>query len=72
MTDRVRGFYVVLDQNLRVDDAVRTKDALAQVKGVLEVTEDLAEPSDVVAVSRVKVEIWRKFVDLFESLGEKK
>lgn len=38
MTDRLKGYIVILEENIREDDAQPITDALTMVKGVLKVT----------------------------------
>ncbi len=37
MTERYKGFTVVLEENIRSDDAKNTINAIRQIKGVIEV-----------------------------------
>lgn len=52
MTDRYNGFLVVLDRDLREDDAARTLDALQMIRGVVEVEPVKADPSTQAAEAR--------------------
>lgn len=55
MTDRVSGYVVVLETDMRVDDAERIKNAIAQIRGVLAV--DDIEGGTNVATTRAVMEI---------------
>ena len=57
MTDRHSGYIVVLDNDIREDDAEATVNALRQIKGVLTVKPITADPAQVIAASRIRVEI---------------
>lgn len=57
MTDRVNSFLVVLDRDMRDDDAEAVLTALRMVKHVIAVTPNVATFSDVVAASRARREI---------------
>jgi len=46
MTDRIKGVYVALDQDYRVDDAEEILAALKMVKGVSDVTGDIIDMDD--------------------------
>jgi hypothetical protein len=57
MTDRLKGFTVVLEQDLRDDDAEPLKAAIAQMRGVLEVRPVLTSNEDHWARIRVRNEL---------------
>ena len=54
MTDRHAGYIVVLDRDIRDDDAKATLDAIRQIKGVLEVQPVVADMMGAIASSRVR------------------
>lgn len=60
MTDRIHSFTVILENNIREDDAQATINAIKQLKGVL----DVKGNTDIVAVAtaeaRVRGELARK------------
>ena len=43
MTDRIKGFYVALDKDLRVDDAQPLIDAVKQMKHVMDVEVSISD-----------------------------
>lgn len=60
MTERIQAFVVVLDHDIRDDDAQKTRDALAQIKGVAVVSPDVVDLSDHVARERIRLELSEK------------
>lgn len=62
MTDRISSYIVVLEENVREDDAVRITTALSQIKGVLTVTPHKSNISEVVADSRIRIELLKELV----------
>ncbi len=62
MTDRLKGFTVVLDADYRTDDVEQIKQALLMVKGVLNVQPILATPDDWMNRTRVKHELQEKLL----------
>jgi hypothetical protein len=67
MTDRLKGFVVVLDQDYRVDDAEEIRIALSMVKGVLSVTPSVTQLEDHMNRQRIRTELHEK---LFEVLRD--
>jgi hypothetical protein len=59
MTDRFKGFIVVLDRDVREDDAEAIVTALKMVKGVKAVTPVETAADDYIVAHRVKSEIER-------------
>lgn len=68
MTDRVKGFTVVLDHDIREDDFQRIKEAVEMFKGVVKV-----EPSVVTSKDYMNREVIKHklITDLFNFLKEK-
>ncbi len=60
MTDRIKGFAVVLDRNIRDDDAQPILDAIRQIRHVLSVTPMVSGHEDLFARERVKRELGEK------------
>lgn len=60
MTDRFNAFLVVLDKDLREDDAAATLAAIAHIKGVIDVRPNTVDVGSVVAEARVRVELGSK------------
>lgn len=60
MTDRINAFIVILNHDIREDDAEDTITALKQIKGVLSVQPHVADFSDAIAQDRVRMELTEK------------
>lgn len=57
MTDRHKGYIVVLEDDLREDDGESTLNAIRQIRGVLSVEPVVADMTDHFARSRVRHEL---------------
>ena len=68
MTDRYNSFTVVLDHNIREDDAQSLMDAIRHFTNVISVEGNVSDINDYVAETRVRYEIRQK---LFEALDSK-
>lgn len=62
MTDRYNAFVVILEKDIRDDDAEQIINAIKMVKGVLDVTPHIADPRDAIATTRAKQEIMERIV----------
>lgn len=62
MTDRVKGFTVVLDKDFRIDDVEVIQNAIAMIKGVNSVEPIIASADDFVVAQRTKSEITKKLL----------
>lgn len=60
MTDRHSAYIVVLERNMRSDDAEPTIAALRQIRGVLTVEPVVANTMDFVAEERVRSDLAKK------------
>lgn len=60
MTDRHAGYVVVLEEDIREDDAKAVIDALKMIKGVLTVKPIISTPEIIIATNRAKAEMARK------------
>lgn len=60
MTDRFNAFVVVLEHDLRDDDAQAIINAIRQLKGVLDVQPHVATFDDAIAETRVRHELRQK------------
>ncbi len=68
MTDRVKGFTVVLSKDIRIDDVEPIREALKMVKGVMEVSDIIAEGmEDEVIRMRTKNELREKFYNFIRT-----
>lgn len=66
MTDRYNALTVVLDRDIRSDDAEWVINAIKMVKGVASVSPHIAEAGDYIAKQRVKQEVFEKIVAIFK------
>ena len=58
MTDRVKGFIVTLEHDLRVDDAKGVQDAIRRIRGVGRVQKNLHKGmDDIINRSQVRLEL---------------
>lgn len=57
MTDRHSGYFVILGEDVREDDAEQILTALSMVKGVLTVTAHVSDPTTAIARARAKLEM---------------
>jgi hypothetical protein len=60
MTDRINAFIVILDRDIREDDAEDTITALKQIKGVISVKPHVKNMSDSIALEQVRLELTEK------------
>lgn len=69
MTDRVKGFIVTLDKDIRIDDVQRLMDAISCMKCVIAVDPVIAEgPDEHIARVRITKEVREKLFELAKSL----
>ena len=71
MTDRIKGFIVTLDKDIREDDIDEIVTALKMVKRVADVTPMKSEFVDQQARARVRVEIRDKFYEFMTEVMKK-
>jgi hypothetical protein len=64
VTDRLKGFVVVLDQDLREDDAEATLTAIRQLRHVIAVEPVKAGTDDAFAEERVRYELGRRLLEV--------
>lgn len=68
MTDRYNQLVVVLDKDLRSDDAEPLMNAIRQMRGVLSVEGNVVTGADHAATVRVKHELSQKVFDFIQSM----
>lgn len=56
MSDRVSGFIIVLEEDLKDEDAKPVLDAIALIKGVLRVEPHVVDVSGCIAATRAKMD----------------
>ena len=66
MTDRIKGFTVVLDQDIREDDVQSLRQAILQFAKVLEVVPVKTTIGDFIERSRIRREFLHKFKVLLD------
>lgn len=66
MTDRYSGFIVVLEKDLRQDDAEDTIKAIKQIKGVLRVAPQISDYALLAAYSRARQELIERLWKVLE------
>ena len=64
MTDRVKGFTVTLDQDIRIDDVEEILNAVRMIRGVAYVEPSIATSEDHMNRQRIKSEILTKMFKL--------
>jgi hypothetical protein len=64
MTDRIHSLTIVLERDIRMDDAQATIAAIEQIKGVLSVTPNVASIEDHIAFQRVRRELTEKIMEV--------
>lgn len=64
MTDRYNALTVVLDRDVRSDDAESIISAIKMVKGVASVTPNVVDMTDHIAFVRAQSEIGRKIIEV--------
>ena len=62
MTDRINAITVVLEKDMRVDDAESLLLAIKQFKGVIRAEGNVADSNDYVAQSRARSELGQKII----------
>ena len=67
MTDRIHSINVVLEKDIRVDDAERILEAICMIKGVLTAEGNISDFETHMATARAKSELGQK---LFEALKD--
>ena len=70
MTDRIKGVYVALDQDYRVDDAEAILEAIKMIKGVSDVAVNITDFDDWTNRSRIRTELSGKLWEALHDTGE--
>lgn len=68
MSDHINAFIVVLDHDIRDENAELLINAIKQLRGVLEVQPHVADSTDVIATMRVKSELMKKWYDILAAM----
>ena len=64
MTDRYNALTVILEKDIREDDAEALLNAIRQLRGVLSVTGNVANLDNHIIEKRVKIELIKKLLDM--------
>lgn len=64
MTDRVKGFTVILEEDIRIDDVQVILDAVKMIRGVGHVEPSILTSNDLYARERVKMEMREKILQI--------
>ncbi len=66
MTDKFHSLTVVLEEDIREDDALAIINAIKMTKGVLTVTPHVADVNSTMAHARIKADYHRKIIEIFD------
>ena len=67
MSDRVKGFTVILDKDYKDEDAQTIANALGMVKGVMAVKPSITDTEDRMNRSRMRIELQRSINEVFKN-----
>ena len=65
MGDRIKGFYVSLEEDVKDEDFEYIKNAVLMIKGVLSIKENIRNADDYFNRSKIKNELWEKIYKIF-------
>lgn len=65
MSDRIKGFVVTLERDLRDDDAEGIKDAISMIKGVANVEDSKVSSDDHINRMQIRTELWNRVFKIF-------
>lgn len=71
MTDRYNAFTVVLEHDIRDDDAEDIINAIKHIRGVLSVKPHIAAMADTIAEDRVRADLTKKLWDVLYGKEDK-
>jgi hypothetical protein len=66
MADRIRGFTVALEHDMREDDCESIKSAILQLRGVLSVDQIVADYESYISERRAKTEVWERLREVLK------
>lgn len=66
MTDRVKGFTVTLEHDIRIDDVEVIKQAIEMIRGVANVDCSISNTDDIINQARVKNELRGKLWEVLK------
>ena len=65
MTDRYNALVVVLEENIRNDDAEPIINAIRHIKGVIDVKGNVSDPDSWIAYSKARNDLVQKIWEIF-------
>lgn len=66
MTDRIKGFVVTLDSDMRIDDIDQILNAIKMIKGICSVEPSVSNFDDTMNRERIKSELRGKFIEFLK------
>lgn len=63
MTDRIKGFVVTLESDVRIDDVKAIMTSISMIKGVINVEPSIAGVDDQINQARIKHELSQKILN---------
>jgi len=66
MTDRVKGFVVTLEKDIRIDDVEVILSAIKMIRGIANVETSVSDYDDHMNRERIKYELRDKFIDFMK------
>jgi len=70
MTDRYNALVVVLDRDIREDDAEHLINAIKMIKGVVDVTGNVSSPGEEATAVRIKRDMVEKMYGLIAEINK--
>ncbi len=67
MSDRIKGFTVVLDRDYKDEDAEHLKHAIEMIRGVVKVAPSVVDPDDFMNRQKVAWEFREKLIEVVNS-----
>lgn len=67
MSDKINSFTVVLDEDISEEQAEKIKSAMMQIKGVIDVSNNVTDIGLHTATQRVRLDIAKKIMDVVYS-----
>lgn len=68
MSDRIKGYIVILDKDYRDDDAEIIENAIKMIKGVKEITPSIVNSDDTINRIKIANEIKEKMYKLIDEI----
>lgn len=68
MSDHYNGFFVILEHDIKDDDAQATINAIRQIRGVIDVQPHIADPDVAIVKAQLRAEL---FQELYEAMQAK-